>query len=608
VYGYITLETLAQLDAAGSLDELQIVSEARTTTDIEAAMRKLAPWLREGGHAVRFIRIPPPGAHPHQWQIDIVSLLLLSFGLLAIVLEAALLSIVIGGLLAPQIRQIAVMKAIGARTSQIAGLYTTLVLVLALAAMSLGLPAGVVAGHWFADFIADLLNFNLNDRSVPAALYGLLVLLGIGVPLCAAFVPIALAARKSVRESIDYFGVSSNTNNRWLQRLCGRVRVSNVGLQLALRNVSRRKSQFALALSLLVLTGSAFMVAGNLLRLWQTITNDSVAEHRFDIRVNLSREEPEAAVIDVVNSIPGVRIAEPARMRWANVDTGDALSFSTRSLPLRAVIPGSDLQALDIESGRWLRTDDRDAVVLNSAARVSVFAGINVGDTIALLVNDKPLKLQVVGIARDTFSPAEASTTPSAFAQVVDSMSSVRAVRVGLQPGTDARVVADAIEETLAARQMPARGVYTKAGDSSGITAHTFILIATLALIVTSVSNIAIAGLASCMSTAVMERTREFGVMRTLGARNYDIQNSIIFEALLIGVVSWLMALVFAIPLTIWIEASMSHAINRPLPMMLSPSVALLWLFGVTLVAIVASVAPAKRAAALTVRQTLAHT
>jgi ABC-type lipoprotein release transport system permease subunit len=42
--------------------------------------------------------------------------------------------------------------------------------------------------------------------------------------------------------------------------------------------------------------------------------------------------------------------------------------------------------------------------------------------------------------------------------------------------------------------------------------------------------------------------------------------------------------------------------------MVYSPLVALLWLIGVVLVATIASVAPARRAAALTIRQTLAST
>jgi putative ABC transport system permease protein len=608
IYGYITVDTLATLGVKQPYDQLQVITEAQTTREIKTTARELALWLRSRGQGVQYIRIPPPGAHPHQWQIDLVSLFLLGFGLLAIVLEAALLAIVIGGMLAPQIRQIAVMKAIGARTAQIVGMYSALVVALATAALVVGVPLGALAGHWLANFVADLLNFNLNNKSVPLLVYGICVLVGVVVPLCAAAVPIVSAARKSVRASIDYFGVSSNSHSQWLQRLCNRIRVNNISAQLALRNLSRRKSQVVLAVSLLVLTGTTFMLAGNLLRFWQTITSASIAEQRFDIQVSLRRDESEAAVIEVIKSIAGVRAAEPARTQRATVDDGDELAFSNRSLPLREVIPGSDLQMLDVQEGRWLSVGDKNAVVLNGAARANVFGNAKVGDTISLLVNRKLLRLEVVGIARSMFNSAEAFTTPSALEQVVEANGLLRMARVGVQAGTNARVAADAIEAALIARGFSVRGVYTNASNSASINAHTYMLIAMLLLIVVSMAKIAIAGLASCMSTAVIERTREFGVMRTLGARGYDIQNSIILEAIMIGVVSWVLTLLCALPLTIWIGKLMSNMVNRSLPMVYSPVVALLWLIGVLLVAAIASVAPARRAAGLTIRQTLGST
>jgi putative ABC transport system permease protein len=519
-----------------------------------------------------------------------------------------LLAIVIGGVLAPQVRQIAVMKAIGARTHQIVGMYLTLVLLLALGALIVGLPIGVFAGKWLASYVVDLLNFNIESGSVPNSVLGACILLGFAAPLLAALWPIVAAARKSVRASIDYYGVSSNAGNRWLTRLCNRIRFKNVSAQLALRNLSRRKAQLLLAMSLLVLTGAVFMVAGNLLGLWRNVTSASIAEQLSDIQVMLRSPEPEAAVNEAIMSVAGVRIVEPARVQWANIDDGDGFSFSTRSLPLSAVVTGSELLKLDVQTGRWLLAEDENAVVLNSAAATNVFAHAKVGDEISLLVNRKPLRLLVVGIARDMFNSAAAYTTQTAFSKVFDSKGLVRNVRVGVQAGVDASVTANAIEQALAARNLPARGAFTKAESSASITAHTYIFVAMMLLIVVSVAKIAVAGLASCMSTAVIERTREFGVMRTLGARAHDIQNSIILEALMIGLMSWLIALLLATPLTWWLGRLLSATLNRQLPLVFSPTVALLWLVGVVLVATIASVAPAKRAAGLTIRQTLAQT
>jgi ABC-type lipoprotein release transport system permease subunit len=71
--------------------------------------------------------------------------------------------------------------------------------------------------------------------------------------------------------------------------------------------------------------------------------------------------------------------------------------------------------------------------------------------------------------------------------------------------------------------------------------------------------------------------------------------------------VSWVLAIVFAIPLTVLIDNALSDVVHRALPLTFSPLFALLWLFGAILVAVVASITPARRAAGLTIRQTLSE-
>jgi putative ABC transport system permease protein len=262
---------------------------------------------------------------------------------------------------------------------------------------------------------------------------------------------------------------------------------------------------------------------------------------------------------------------------------------------------------VDVAAGRWLRMGDRNAVVLNATARSSLFPKVQLGDSISLLVNGRLLRLELVGIARDIFSPAMAFTTAGAVASLSDANKPVRSVMVGLRVGVSEKRVTDAIEAALSARDMPASSLDSKSSNSSSIRAHTYMLIAILLLIVSAVALIAVAGLASCMSTAVIERTCEFG-MRTLGARAYDIQVSVILEAVFIGITSWVMAVALAMPLTIGVGKLLNDTTGRPLPMMFSPTAALLWLLGVGIVATVASVAPARLASQLTVRECLDRT
>jgi energy-coupling factor transporter ATP-binding protein EcfA2 len=122
-YAYITPATLTRLGEPGTLGELKIVVAGAPydQTTVDRTTRELGAWLRQQGHAVRELQIPPAGMHPHQNQMTWALLMLLSLSLLALMLSAILVATVIAGLLAQQIRQIGAMKTIGARTRQIAG-------------------------------------------------------------------------------------------------------------------------------------------------------------------------------------------------------------------------------------------------------------------------------------------------------------------------------------------------------------------------------------------------------------------------------------------------------------------------------------------------------
>jgi putative ABC transport system permease protein len=112
----------------------------------------------------------------------------------------------------------------------------------------------------------------------------------------------------------------------------------------------------------------------------------------------------------------------------------------------------------------------------------------------------------------------------------------------------------------------------------------------------------------SSMGTSVVERTREFGVMRAIGARSNTILRNIISEGVFIGLMSWLIALPISIPLTYGIGYLVGTMSFRfPLPLVMSPAGLGIWLAVIVIGSIAASAYPAKQAAQLIVHETLAY-
>jgi putative ABC transport system permease protein len=110
------------------------------------------------------------------------------------------------------------------------------------------------------------------------------------------------------------------------------------------------------------------------------------------------------------------------------------------------------------------------------------------------------------------------------------------------------------------------------------------------------------------MSLNVMERTREIGVMRAIGASDGDIQKIVIAEGLVIGLLSWAFGVVLSLPITYILNYGVGIAIfQSPLTVIFDWSGSLAWLVCMLVIAAVASAIPAWRASRLTVRDTLVY-
>jgi putative ABC transport system permease protein len=126
-----------------------------------------------------------------------------------------------------------------------------------------------------------------------------------------------------------------------------------------------------------------------------------------------------------------------------------------------------------------------------------------------------------------------------------------------------------------------------------------------MALLTASVGSM---GLAGTMSMNVMERTREIGILRSIGATDREIMRIVVTEGVLIGAISWLLGVILSIPFTYLLATIVSLAVfSVPITVLFTIDGYLLWLGIVLLLSAIASVLPARNAARLTIREVLAY-
>jgi putative ABC transport system permease protein len=360
-----------------------------------------------------------------------------------------------------------------------------------------------------------------------------------------------------------------------------------------------------------------FMTGINVKSAWNAYLDQAAADRHYDLEIRFNAPLPVEKVDSILSHVDGVEKVESWNMIPAAMNRSDGLtvartypdgghgSFTLRSTPL-----GSKFIETPLLDGRWLAAGDLNAVVFNQSAAAS-FPNTEIGDDLQLLVEGQRKTFRLVGIIRQILTPATAYVLPETFANVTGQpLQLTNTVRVSMR-GHDALAIASTmrgVEQALSRGGVSVKMTVSEALLGEATSGHVLIFIVALLLISTVMAVVGALGLASSMSTSVIERTREFGVMRAIGARSKTILRNILSEGIFIGLMSWVIALPLSIPLTFGIGSLIgSLSFRSPLPLIVSPVGLITWFSILIIGSIAASAYPAQQASRLTVRETLAY-
>ncbi|MDP3450925.1 MAG: FtsX-like permease family protein, partial [Anaerolineaceae bacterium] len=149
-----------------------------------------------------------------------------------------------------------------------------------------------------------------------------------------------------------------------------------------------------------------------------------------------------------------------------------------------------------------------------------------------------------------------------------------------------------------------------RTGDStlSSATESLNILITFLLIMAILTAVVGSMGLTGTMGMNVLERTREIGVMRSIGAVDRAIMQTVIIEGMAIGGISWLLGAFLSIPITYVLSDIVSLAVfESPIKVVFTATGFLIWFLVVLILSALASLLPARNAASLTIREVLAY-
>ncbi len=613
VYGFVSEDTLDWLGQEPGYNELyvRLEGDVHDAAYLRGMTDEITDHLEGADLLVFHTYRPAPDSYPLDYIINTVLLLLGMLGVLTLLLGAFLVINTISALLAQQVRQIGVIKAVGGRRGQVVGIYLGMVFLLGLLGSLLAIPPSVVGARGLVQFMAGMLNYDVRLERFPWQVIVLQLAVGILMPMLVALAPILGGARKPPAQALNEYGNNQVWSGMlWVDGVMRRLRHVTRPLLLSIRNPFRRRSRLVFSLVMLALAGGSFITVLNLRASLQRTVDNMLSFWQYDFWVVLDQPYLVERLQQEAGRVPGVTQVEG----WGFEITRRVRPDGSESNPIYffGLPPQSQLVRPTLLQGRWLNENDRNAVVVGMGL-LDAEPDLRLGEEVVFKVNGDEQTFQIVGVMEMLGNQTVgymAYTSYADYARLAHKTNRADLAVIRSLPGTYAekRTVGVALEKTFDDAGLDVESVLQIEDERLEINSAFSIIIVLLLIMVVLLAFVGGLGLMGTMSLNVIERAREIGVIRAFGGSNGSVFRIVIVEGMVIGLLSWLFSLLLALPLT-WVFCDLiGHSfLNMALAYNYSPGGALLWLSLVVILAALSSALPAWNAMRLTVREVLSY-
>ena len=614
VQAYTTLETAEWLGSNQMLNRLY-VTVTGNSDDLEhlrEVANRVSQEMEDSGVVIYSSALRASNNHPNRVYVQAVSSVLIVLGFLVMGLSALLITNTLSALLNQQVHQIGVMKTLGARRGQIVGIYMLLIFVYGVVAFLIAWPISGPAAYLLLKGFASAINMALQgERTIPLSIM-LQAVIALIVPQIAGIGPILHGTRISAVEALSgYDQTKPPSTHGMIDRMIHNLRSLPRPTLLSLRNTFRRKGRLFLTVFTLTLGGAIFIGTFNVQSSLTGYINKIGRYFLADVNLSMAGNYRIAEVQEVLSHVPGVGKVEG----WAATAGELVLPDGSTGESTTILAPPADSKLVEpvLLKGRWVQPGDQNVIVVNERFR-EAYPGLKVGDTIQIKIGGRKKDLVVVGFFRmaGKSSGYLAYSTYEYLSEVIHESNKANTYRItaahkGLSL-KDQKALGQAIEAALDGRGFnvaeitAGKSLMATTTDGLNILTGFLLMMASLIAVVGSI------GLTGTMSMNVLERIREIGIIRAIGASDGAVMNMVMVEGVLIGLMSWIFGTLLSFP----IGSAMSNAINLALfgataDFTFTPLGILLWLGVVLVLSGLASVMPARNAASLTIQEVLAY-
>ena len=613
VYGYISVDTLERLTGSRAYNELHVVIDSQDEAYIQNVVQLVTEKMVASGVPVVGRQILDPTIHPLNSIVQAISFILGVLGFLALFLTALQVFNTVSTLLAQQVQQIGIMKAIGAGRRNVLFIYFGIVLIFALLALMISTPAASFGARNLTLYLATLLNLHITTFNVPLQIIALEWVAGLIIPLGVALIPIINGTRLTVREAIGSAVNIAEFGESILDRLLNRIRGLPISFLYALRNTFRHKKRLAFTLATLTIASMIFIVVVSIRASLLLTINTVAAYWKQDIVFVFLKNHRLEKMEQVALSVPMVSQVESRSIMYGYRSHSDGTQSKQR-ITLYGVSANSPFIEPTLLEGRWLLPEDQNAIVIN-VDLLAAEPDLKVGHELLIKIGQRETSWQVVGVVTGQIIGGGGLMAPLAYTrnsyltQVNGLTGRSSRLLIEMRRHQDGKVVAKVLQEQFNAQGISIGGIELRPEIRETLE-FPFEILLTLMFFMTILFTAAGGlGLMGLMTLTVLERTKEIGVVRAIGGTEGMVIGIVMIEGVFIGLLSWLFGSLLAIPISKLFSDMIGIILLKvPLTYTFPTQGILLWLAIIIALSAIATFIPARSASQTSVTDALAYT
>ena len=624
-FAYISTDTLQFLGETDTFNRvlLTVSGDGDDISYVREVGGAVKDRLEKGGIFVLRSRFSLTHEHPLASTVNAVLGILLALGILIVFLSSSLIANTLSALLNQHLRHIGVIKLVGGQRRQVFRMYITLIMAFGMLALLIAVPFGGVGAYQLALFMAGELGFSLLGYRILPLPFFVQIVVGLLVPLIAGLGPVINGSRITVLSALSGDVAEDEIQFKdgemrlswfdWMQvKVTGVLAARGFHIPrpfvISLRNTFRRKSRLALTLFTLTMGGAIFIAVFNVRVTLHDYIGNIGKYFRSDVTLDFDQGYRLKEIEQVVMGVEGVTHVEG--WQFASGELLDNEENVLENITLLGPPAESSLVQPILVSGRWLRADDVRKMAVSEGLK-KIYPELEPGDFLTMRINGRNEQWEVVGLFKFVDQEGILGYAPFEYISNMNNLVN-RSFSFRVVTEQHDRVYQDAKAEELD-KYLRDHGYKLRSAEAGAASLDTAVesldtLVVFLLIMAILTAVVGSMGLAGTMGMNVLERTREIGITRAIGADDRAVMRTVIAEGVVIGSISFVLAIILSVPFTYGLSTIVSVAIfQTPIDVVFTYLGYAIWLGLVLVLSTFASILPARNAARLTIREVLAY-